>query len=428
VTGEAVLLPFPPPYRAALALSNDTDDLLEPGSWFSFLRFLNTRESTPWGEGLGLEVGDAFWFYSDHADEQPAAYFRGLGKEPSGFAPFIGTLGRSGHLDTLHSYGNFSRHGGFRREHAERAARVLAEEGFTPRVWVNHGGAHDFQNLLSGCGDLPENPEARGAPAPEYHLDLTRRLGLRYAWVGELTRVPGQERSLQGQDWWGREGVLLRELGGYLGRSLARGLGYRELLRRYPNPSPLRNRLLAPRRFGDGSVMQTFRRYGDFTRATFADLPWLLRPGFLDALEGGGGISLVFLHWARHPGRCFRDLDPRGLDALRGLARRAEERRVWVATTGRLLAYAEARRVLRVRTERGSGKDRVHLEASALPDGREIETADLAGISLRVRDPRAVEVMWRGEPLRVERVPGDDRAVWVPWRPLVFPEPPGVHA
>jgi hypothetical protein len=99
-----------------------------------------------------------------------------------------------------------------------------------------------------------------------------------------------------------------------------------------------------------------------------------------------------------------------------------------VTTTGRLLAYAEARRALRVRTERGSGKARVYLEADALPDGREIDTADLAGISLRGADPSAVEVMWRGELLPVERVPGDDRTVWVPWRPLIFPEPPGAHA
>jgi len=425
MTAAERLLPLPPPYRGALALSNDTDDLLEPRSWYAFLRFLNTREDSPWGEGLGLEVGDSFWFYSDHAQEQPAAYFEGIGEERSRFAPYIGVLGRAGYLDTLHSYGNFSRFGGFRRNHAERAVRALDEEGFSPPVWVNHGGGHDFQNLMSGCGDLPENPEAAGAPCPEYHLDLTRRSGVRYAWVGELTTVAGQDRPLRRRDWLGREGALPREAFAYLRRSLARRLAYRDLLARYPNPSPFGNPLLTPHRCADGTLLQTFRRYGNFHRSAFGDLAWLLRSSFLDTLEEAGGISLVFVHWARHPGRRFEQLDPRALDALRDVARRAREGRLWVTTTGRLLAYAETRRALQVRGETNGGHLRLHLQAGPLPDGRAVERKDLAGISLRVEDPALTEVLWDGEPLPVEPVPGERGIVRIPWCPLVFPDPPG---
>jgi len=418
------LLPFPPPYRAAVTISNDLDNLLEPAGWWEFLRFLNTGERTRFGEGLDLEIGDSFWFWSDHYDEQPGAWFRRLGTDPSPFAPYFAALGRSGHLDTLHSYGNFSRHGGFTREHARIAAGVLAEEGFVPPVWVNHGGAHDFQNLWSGCGDVPENPEAEGAPAPEYHLDLTWPAGFRYAWIGELTRVPGQDRALRAGDWLKAGSALPREAAGYWLRSAARRLAYRGLLERAPNYPVLENRLLRPRVMRDGRTVATFVRYGDFGRATFADLAWALSAEFLDALERSGGISIVFTHWCKHPGRKFTGLDPRALDALRELGRRAREKRLWVLAASRLLRYAEARDAVRVRAAAEGGKTIIRLAAGPLPDGRALTAPDLAGLSFAVPDPANVEVRFDESPLPVAPVPGQPGAVWVPLEPLVFPEPP----
>jgi hypothetical protein len=424
VSGAVRLLPFPPPYRAAVTISNDLDDLLEPGGWWEFLRFLNTADPTRFGDGLDLEIGDSFWFWSDHYDEQPGAWFRHLGTEPSPFAPYFAALGRSGHLDTLHSYGNFSRHGGFTREHARIAAGVLAEEGFVPPVWVNHGGAHDFQNLWTGCGDVPENPEAEGAPAPEYHLDFTWPLGFRYAWIGELTRLPGQDRKIRAGDWLGAGPALRREAAGYWLRSAARRLAYRGLLERAPNYPVLGNRLLRPRMMRDGRTIATFVRYGDFDRATFADLAFLLSPRFLDALERSGGISIAFTHWCKHPGRRFESLDPGGLDALRELGRRARQKRLWVIAASRLLRYAEARNAVRVRPAAEGGTTIIRLTADPLPDGRVLGPGDLAGLSFAVPDPARVEVYLGNARVTVEPVPGEPGAVWVPLPPLVFPEPP----
>ncbi len=418
------LLRFPPPYRAAVTVSNDLDNLLEPAGWWEFLRFLNTGEPTRFGDGLDLEIGDSFWFWSDHYPEQPGAWFQELGTEPSPFAPYFAALGRSGHLDTLHSYGNFSRHGGFNREHARIAAGVLAEEGFVPPVWVNHGGAHDFQNLWTGCGDVPENPEAEGAPAPEYHLDLTWPLGFRYAWIGELTTVPGQDRRLTVTDWLGSSPALRRETTGYWLRSAVRRLAYRGLLERAPNYPVLRNRLIRPRVMRDGRTVATFVRYGDFGRATFADLASILAPGFLDALERSGGISIVFTHWCKHPGRRFEDLDAAGLAALRDLGRRAREKRLWVIAAARLLRYAEAHRAVRFTAEDRDGATVIRLAADPLPDGRVLTADDLAGLSFGVPDPARVELLYADRPVAVEPVPGEPGAVWVPLTPLEFPDPP----
>jgi len=418
------LLRFPAPYRGAVALSNDTDDLRDPRGWWEFLRFLNTTETTWLGPGLGMEVGDSFWFYSDDPDEQPGSYFQGLTQEPSAFAPLIGTLGRAGYLDTLHSYGNFSRHGGFRREHAVHANDVLQHEGFAPRVWVNHGGGHDFQNLGTGCGDLPENPEAKGAPAPEYHLDITRNIGFRYAWVGDLTGTPGQSRGLGFGDWLHPDSPVRREAAGHVARGLSRRLGYRHILETFPNYAMLQNSLLAPRRMRDGTVMQTFVRYGDFERSAFADLGWLLRDYTLDTLEATGGVSIVFVHWSRHPGYAFRDLPPSGLEGLTRIARRFRERRIWVTTTARLLAYCEAQRALEVRHSPEGDRDVLHLVLRSLPDGRKLGAEDLSGISFEVPDAARTRVLLNGITLPFEPSSHRPNVLWMPWKPLSFPDPP----
>ena len=418
------LLRFPAPYRAALAMSNDTDDLRDPRGWWEFLRYLNTAESTWLGSGLGLEAGDSFWFQSDDPDQQAGSYFKGLTDEPSPFAPLIGALGRAGYLDTLHSYGRFSRHGGFRREHALRAALVLQREGFAPRVWVNHGGAHDFQNLGTGCGDLPENPDALGGPAPEYHLDVTRDIGFRYAWVGDLTGTPGQSRALGVGDWLHPASPVRREAAGHVARGLSRRLGYRHILASLPNYGVLENALLAARRMRDGTVMQTFVRYGDFKRSTFADLGWLLRDYMLDTLEATQGVSIVFVHWSRHPGYAFRDLPPAGLEGLARLARRFHERRLWVTTTARLLAYWEARNALDVRYSPEGDNGVLHLVPRPLPDGRAVESNDLSGISFEVPDVSRTRVLLNGITLPFKRSPHRPNVLWMPWKPLSFPEPP----
>ena len=416
------LLRFPAPYRAALALSNDTDDLRDPRGWWEFLRYLNTTESTWIGPGLGMEAGDSFWFYSDDPVEQPGSYFRGLSYERSAFAPLIGALGRAGYLDTLHSYGNFSRHGGFRRDHALVAADALQQEGFAPRVWVNHGGAHDFQNLGSGCGDVPENPEARGAPSPEYHLDVTREMGLCYAWVGDLTGTPGQSRGLGFGDWLHPESPVRREAAGHIARGMSRRLGYRSILEAFPNYAMLQNTLMGPRRMRDGTVLQTFVRYGDFDRSTFADLGWLLRDYTLDTLESTQGVSIVFVHWSRHPGFAFRDLPPSGLEGLARLSRRVRERRIWVTTTARLLAYWEARNALEVRYAPEGEQNVLHLVPRPLPDGRVIGAKDLSGISFELPDAGRTRVLLNGITLPFERSPERPNVLWMPWKPLVFPE------
>jgi hypothetical protein len=185
-TARVTVRPWPAPFRAALAICNDIDCTTWP-DFLALHRFLNTTGPTPFGDGLGLPVGNSFWMYSVRPDNDPGfAYFDDLDGRPSAVAPHMRELMRAGLLDVLHSYGNFSQRGGFRREHAERAAADLMRHDLRPDVWVNHGDVHNFQNIHGAGGErvsLGGREYHRGADdVPvrnvEYHLDITHRLGI----------------------------------------------------------------------------------------------------------------------------------------------------------------------------------------------------------------------------------------------------------
>ena len=56
---------LPYPYRAALTICSDIDDTQNTADFLEIQRFLNTKQQTSMGEGLGLEIGNSFYFYDD---------------------------------------------------------------------------------------------------------------------------------------------------------------------------------------------------------------------------------------------------------------------------------------------------------------------------------------------------------------------------
>src|SRR5512147_601800 len=64
VEESAVMVrPFPYPYRAALAISNDIDNTGTFEEFVEIHKFLNTHEKTSMGEGVGLNIGNTFLFW-----------------------------------------------------------------------------------------------------------------------------------------------------------------------------------------------------------------------------------------------------------------------------------------------------------------------------------------------------------------------------
>jgi glycosyltransferase involved in cell wall biosynthesis len=194
--GGVVVRRCPWPFKGMLAICNDIDRVT--ATRFALLhRFLNTRDDTPLGRGLGLDVADSFWFYAPAAPtaagrnpaDRQMAFFAGLDwRRRSADADQILEYIRGGWIDTLHSYGDFSaapagQPGAFTRAHAEHALEELAEAGLTIGVWVNHGWRNNTQNIGTADYMLGDTP----ATASRHSDLLFRQGGVRFFWPGEIS-------------------------------------------------------------------------------------------------------------------------------------------------------------------------------------------------------------------------------------------------
>ena len=170
----ARLADFPYPFRAALAISTDCE-FTTARAYRDIHRILADPTD------LDLEVTGSLFFYTTHAlCNSSISYFEGTTGTPSRDVDLIETLVRASWIDTIHAWGDFDA-GGFRREMAARAVEVCARRDLHFAVFSNHGGDRNTQNV--GHEGLRGYQRGDDPSAPQYHLDLTRSLGVRYFWV-----------------------------------------------------------------------------------------------------------------------------------------------------------------------------------------------------------------------------------------------------
>ena len=55
---------FPFPFQAAMTICSDIDETRSSDEFLEIQRFLNTRSTTSMGNGIGLEIGNSFFFYN----------------------------------------------------------------------------------------------------------------------------------------------------------------------------------------------------------------------------------------------------------------------------------------------------------------------------------------------------------------------------
>lgn len=295
-------------------------------------RFLNTREETSLGRGLGLDVADSFWFYAPHGNAPAAtqmSFFAGMDwRERSGSADQILRFIRGGWIDTLHSFGNFNEHpvgqpGSFTREHAERALAALEEAGVGVKIWSNHGNRNNIQNILREqhwVGDQPGHHSR--------HSDLLRRFGIRFVWSSFMSAdfrrdVPVELSKLRDDQFVWRfsrqDYAFFRDVKG--AEQLAARFG-------------------VPIRESDGGVLAVVWH----PRALHVQLS----SENLNELIEKGGYAVVGQHLG--VGVRGKALPPEAIRALHRLKHAEEAGDILVARTSRLLEYAVAREHLRFET------------------------------------------------------------------------------
>jgi SAM-dependent methyltransferase len=369
----ASLRRFPYPYRAMLAISSDIDhtriDTLRETH-----RFMNTRERTSMGEGVGLDIANSMWVYktpiADPARDD-LSYFHGLSWDtPSVFGDELLCYARAGWIDTLHSYGNFGftrrvdvR---FERAHAEHGLTMLQRHGIKLTVWVNHGDRNNRQNIGDSewtCGDLPE--------APEYHTDLLRAYGTEFLWLHGRTDVIGRDSALEEYD--------LRD-GGKM-------FGFRRFqsLRNYPDAQ----------RLGHAFGLNCFTAHGGDRLLqvwTPQGLKYQLSDEVLNSLVENGRVCVIGQHLGSiNPMIAF---DGEMVAAFKRLRKFQDDGMILVARTSRLLHYNRVHDHLQYSVAENDG--RLVIDIVAVEDpvrGHWLPTIeDVRGITFEIADAHPIEL------------------------------------
>ncbi len=400
---------FPFPYRAALAISSDVDNTPSLKTYLAMMDYLNSTGETPFGMGLGLEVGNSFWFFNA-TDRPQLAYFAEDGKTPAAFADHCRRFWCSGHVDTLHTYGNFDE-GGFHRRHAEIAVEELSRRGVEIPVWVNHGTRRNNQNV----GRYPAF-EGAVPHCPAYHMDLSRSLGLRYFWIGRMTHVLGQDAE---NTWSVRAKNALQMI---MAKTKYRSLKESPLF-------DLRNRLLLPAEFQDGSRVWEFQRWinawGGIKNLDSRDFGIQLRPANLRALIRNEGFLIIYTHFCE--GLDFEAGPTPLLRTNLAYLRRAYLGGLLLVTTvSRLLRFREVSAHLTYAVNQDGGQTTIDLKDRLATSGGVscLTLRDLQGLTFYTDNPDRVSIRFKAQPVPSESNPRDHtgrHSVSVPWVRLEYP-------
>lgn len=201
---------FPYPYSSMLSICSDIDDTtLE--DFKIYHQFLNTKQDTPHGKGLGLDVGDSMWLYMGekylkskngiHRPDEVMTYYKGINVNKENNAYEITNFIKGGWIDCIHTFGDFSaedeRGTLFTRKLAISGWETFKNIGFTPKVWINHGNKSNKQNFGAAVSSSfmsyqeGDNPDSR-----YYHTDITLENGIKYVWNSVNSDTFGQDYPL----------------------------------------------------------------------------------------------------------------------------------------------------------------------------------------------------------------------------------------
>ena len=409
-SSSITLRPYPYPYRAMLAICSDLDETPDRWVYHEIMRFLNTREITAMGPGVGLEVGNTIYF-----DMRPGQYAYWTTDDAG--RELARALIHSGHIDCLHSYGDLAT----KRAHAGLALDELSKHGCRLEVWIDHAVAptNFGADIMQGQGDVP------GAEA--YHADLTCDFGVRYVWRGRVTSVIGQEvrssvrsafaplHPLASMQTCAKEAVK---------RVLAR-LGSEKYA---PHAS---NRAIFESTLRDGRPVYEFLRCNPCWKgvglgATGREIGMVLTRSMLRRLVQRKGVCFLYTHLGK-----IRDIDvpfdPPAVEAFQRLAQMQADGKILVWTTRRLLRYLTMREHLVVFATREGGRLTLHARQreGKLFDPAEPSADDLGGLTCYVPDCQTVQMKAFGRTYEnLPLNPPDEtgrRSVTIPWNALNFP-------
>ncbi len=393
---------YPYPYQSMLAICSDLDETPNKEIYFETARYLNTTESTLLGRGVGLEVGNTIYF------DMPEHNFSYTNTDDDGRQK-VRQLIESGHIDCLHSFGDFINS----RERIVQCWNEISRGDRKIEVWIDHAKAPTNldSDIMQGQGAIPDKPA--------YHTDLTIKNGqLTFIWKGRVTSCVAQNVNRSYGGLFNPQEVKL-SLNTIL-KEFIKGWAARLGNQKYAMHKA--NKVLRKTTLLDGTPVLEFLRcnpsWGGISMFdTARDIHQVLTEPVLSTLVKNKGCSILYTHL----GKIHRTEQPfanETVQAFELLASFQQSKKILTATTRRLLGYTRTLEGL-VFEEKRVGKE-THIHVTTAYTGE-----DLNGLTWYVDEPAQTHLFINGIKFSALELNAADttgrRSISIKWEPLRFP-------
>ena len=400
---DVSLRKYPYPYNAILAICSDLDETPNKEIYFETSRYLNTTEETLLGKGVGLEVGNTMYF------DMPEHNFSYTNTDDDGRRKILELI-ESGHIDCLHSFGDFVDS----RRRIEECWSEIQQCQRKIEVWVDHAQAPTNldDDIMEGKGAI------KGAQA--FHTDLTVQKGLLpFIWKGRVTSLVAQNTSRCYAAIFNKKDILTSTktiLLEFIKGCLAH-LGNVKYAMHKDNKTLRKTRLI------DGTSVYEFMRCNPSSGGVSSNdkalgIHHVLTKKVLDTLVKQEGCSILYSHL----GKVFSIEEPfkdETREAFGLLADYQKQEKILTATTRRLLGYLRSYEELNFTTEKVDDEVRIHLSTT-------YNNEDLSGLTWYVDDPEKVSLYINEQKYtNLQKNPIDQtgrKSISIQWSKLIFPD------
>ncbi len=440
------LLKYPYPFRAALAISNDTDGM-NYGAYRDWHDFVCGKGETRYGAGLGLEVADSFWYWCWPVHGGIALFQNTPLQDEvrSKEHEALLELARLGYLDTLHGFGDWREEDlHLNRDQMSRALDYLGENRVVLRNYVNHGGLNMTHNIGGAWGYYQhgDDPEHQS-----YCLDLLLEAGFRYFWTDVMfesgkfgdgfTWVDSKSKQAVLQTYNMRRFINART--GDQARDISLSCASFEVGTKEEILDIVFDNTFLPIQVRDGNRILGFKRYRGEYPPNSANFAHQVSHAKLKSLVENQGVVVVYQHFGvwkpfsapPKDGRSAKSsksplLDDNCAWSFRFLAEWQERGDIFITTTQRLLDYLRVRDKVLIHTEQHGETLQIVLSSVECPvyGPEPITPSNAQGLTFAVEGNPAKIVITDGAGLElpIDRHQSASKAiVTVPWQRLQYP-------
>ena len=409
--GEIKLRTIPYPYKAGLSFAGDISGISSAEEFLSLQQYLCTEEFSPWGRGLGLELGTGFCFY-DLTWESQFTLLDTAGVLNKNTGRIIIDFIRAGYIDILNGYGNIP-DSLYSDELLDKGLNVLEQENLSIPIWINPSGDKFGYCLGSMPNQLGDNPGS-----PFYHTPYLTNAGIRYIESSNYTYVVGQDVR------FGFKGFLKKNY------ELFESLMKSSKSDRWDVNRE--NLLLQPFAVDDSTEFFRFNRFIDGNPASVPEiidakfLAQQLKKEVLDNLVLRNGYMILYTNYGENTS--YNEWIPiEARQALLELSKRAHDKEILVTTSSRLLNYNLVRKFLNWRWKHEKDFYNIYIDGVDLPAENQfdLDFENLRGLTFYTPEPQKTRIFYDGKivsPININ--PPDEKeqaSVSVPWVWLKYP-------